>query len=430
MSDSEREQFVPADGRIATIDVLRGIAILGVIIIHLWQATTLELLRRGVYLERARDAIGAGDATRAWGASWEAVFALGDYGVTAFMVLSGVSLTIAALRRRESANIITHYRARLPKLLIPYWVGWSLYILTIAVVAWYSTHADGGTFHDRFELIGRANWVTRTRAITGFLLVPRGMRLEWAVAPMPSLWFVLPMVQYYLMFPPLFIVLKRIGPVAFFIASAAISIGSTLWLVAYAGDSNSFHGYVWSNWAPFRIIEFAAGMSIGYVAYEWQHVMLRLRSVAGVPLLIAVGTAAVIISALLDGRHEQWDTLAHPFAATGIAFLVLSAIVWQPRRIVSFAPIRLVAFVGVMSYAVLIVNDCMRIVNHYSLGQGWRYTDGWWFFIVVIYVPVGVALAYPLASMLGLLPKPARPAPALPATTTATASPSESAVGG
>jgi hypothetical protein len=47
----------------------------------------------------------------------------------------------------------------------------------------------------------------------------------------------------------------------------------------------------------------------------------------------------------------------------------------------------------------------MRILNHYFLVQGWEYSAGWWYFIVVIYVPVGVVLAYPLASVLGLLPK-------------------------
>jgi hypothetical protein len=29
----------------------------------------------------------------------------------------------------------------------------------------------------------------------------------------------------------------------------------------------------------------------------------------------------------------------------------------------------------------------------------------WWFFIVVVYIPGGTLLAYPLAKLLGLLPK-------------------------
>jgi hypothetical protein len=37
----------------------------------------------------------------------------------------------------------------------------------------------------------------------------------------------------------------------------------------------------------------------------------------------------------------------------------------------------------------------------------------WWSFLVVIYIPAGTLLAYPLAKVLGLLPgrRPAAPAP-------------------
>jgi hypothetical protein len=67
-------------------------------------------------------------------------------------------------------------------------------------------------------------------------------------------------------------------------------------------------------------------------------------------------------------------------------------------------PVRAIATLGVMSYAVLIVNDAMRLVASQLRVEG---VDGaaWWIFLVAIYVPFSVLLAWPLAIMLGLMPR-------------------------
>jgi hypothetical protein len=38
--------------------------------------------------------------------------------------------------------------------------------------------------------------------------------------------------------------------------------------------------------------------------------------------------------------------------------------------------------------------------------QGYQWTVGWWIYVAVLYVPLTVVLAYPLAVLLGLTPKP------------------------
>jgi hypothetical protein len=67
-------------------------------------------------------------------------------------------------------------------------------------------------------------------------------------------------------------------------------------------------------------------------------------------------------------------------------------------------PVRALATVGVMSYAVLIVNDPLRLVaSQLRLEQ---VSDAvWWTFLVAVYVPISILLAWPLARVLGLLPK-------------------------
>jgi hypothetical protein len=53
----------------------------------------------------------------------------------------------------------------------------------------------------------------------------------------------------------------------------------------------------------------------------------------------------------------------------------------------------------------------MRFVSSFLQYEGVPDTI-WWFFIVAIYIPVGTLLAYPLAAVLGLLPRQRATSPA------------------
>ena len=83
--------------------------------------------------------------------------------------------------------------------------------------------------------------------------------------------------------------------------------------------------------------------------------------------------------------------------------LALPLLVKAPSRIDRSAPVRALTTVGVISYALLIVNDPMRLV-----ASQLRVEDVpgavWWAFLVAVYVPLSVVLAWPLAKVLGLLP--------------------------
>jgi hypothetical protein len=57
-----------------------------------------------------------------------------------------------------------------------------------------------------------------------------------------------------------------------------------------------------------------------------------------------------------------------------------------------------------MSYAILIVNDPMRLVAS-QLRVEEVPAAVWWAFLVAVYVPASIALAWPLARLLGLMPK-------------------------
>ena len=80
--------------------------------------------------------------------------------------------------------------------------------------------------------------------------------------------------------------------------------------------------------------------------------------------------------------------------------LALPLLVKPPSRIDRSVPVRALTTVGVMSYALLIVNDPMRLV-----ASQLRVEDVpgavWWTFLVAVYVPLSVVLAWPLAKVLG-----------------------------
>jgi peptidoglycan/LPS O-acetylase OafA/YrhL len=414
MSEPQDEPIIPADGRLITIDILRGLAILWVIVIHIWEPVTLEFGPRREYYERFTDRIRESDPLAALTAFFEVVFRMGDHGVTMFMILSGLSLTVTALRRGGSVRAWDFYRTRLRKLLVPYWAGWLLLIITLASLAVYRTQADGGTFRHNFQYIGIAREMSFDIAIQGLLIVPRSLSLQNALqAQPPALWFVVLLVQYYLLFPLLLPLLKRLRPLAFSALFLAISVGSSAWMIWAQGDIDRGHGYIWSAWLPFRSFEFAIGMALGYVLVHYPGPLRR--SLSRLPVIACVVLAGLVLhttGAWLDFRNGYWNATAYSMIVLGLSAIMLVVICARPGFTFTSAPARLVAWVGTMSYAALITNESFRVLNFYFLVQGWRYTAGWWYFMVVLYVPLTVILAYPLAVVLGLMPKPPRAAAA------------------
>ncbi|MBI5285837.1 MAG: acyltransferase [Chloroflexi bacterium] len=412
MKESRDEPIIPADGRLITIDILRGLAILWVIVVHIYQPVTFEFAPRRDYYERFVDRIRESEPLAAFTAFWEIVFRIGDHGVTMFMILSGLSLTVTALRRGGSVRAWDFYSSRLRKVLLPYWVGWLLFMLALALLAAYRMWADGGSFAHNLQFMGTGRQMSPEIAIEGLLIAPRSLSLENAIEAQPrALWFVVLLVQYYLLFPLLLPLLKRLKPVAFSALFLAISIGSSAWMIWAFGDIDAAHGYIWAAWLPFRSFEFALGMALGYALV---HEPGRLRrSLSRPPVVMSVvvaGLATHTVGSCLDSGNGYWNATAYSLIVTGLSAIMLTVICARPGVTLTSPPARLTAWVGTISYAVLITNEVPRLLGSYFLTQGWRYSAGWWYFMVVLYVPLTVVFAYPLAAVLGLLPKPPRAA--------------------
>lgn len=407
------EDVIPKDRRSVAIDLLRGLAILWVVLFHLWGISTRGVgfgFERDVYYDRFVDRVRDGNIVAALTGLWDIVLRAGDDGVAAFMILSGVSLTVVASRSKVSLDLSTFLQRRITRLLIPYWVAWLLGIATIAALALFRTEADGGLFTRNFQYMGFIEMMNKDLALAGLLLIPRGLSLADFPAQPAALWFVLLLLQFYMLFPLLMPALRRLGPVVFVAICLAVSLASTAWLIERYGALGP-RGYLWSMWAPFRIFEFGLGMAIGWMLATAPSTLQRVFWPW--PRMAALVAAAIVLHTVgsnINDQHGYWRTIAHPLIVVGLSTVIVATCVLAPHagRVFASAPVRLLAWIGTISYAVLIVNESFRTVHLYLLVQGWQWSAGWWFYVVVLYVPLTVLLAYPLAVVLGLVSRPSR----------------------
>jgi peptidoglycan/LPS O-acetylase OafA/YrhL len=407
----KRDAPIPAE-RLISVDLLRGFAIMWVVLFHLWGDIEFFPLAPSVYYAQLTDNIRDGAPPFAILTSFtDLFFRTGFQGVPLFMMISGISLTIAAYRLGDGLAWPAFFGQRFRKLLVPYWVGVVLTYAVMAGIAWRQSAMGDASFADSFTsgvtiAVGSVINVDWGVAYASFALYPRMMRAEWFFAPQLALWFVGLLAQYYLMFPVLFAVMRRIGAPAFLLATFAVTVLANVWIVDRYG-APEFRFWMVTGWAPFRLFEFTFGMAAGWllVAPDAARARRVLRHPITIVAMLFVGLAAHTAGGLMIGEWtlRYWQSFALPLVTLGLGLLVLPLLLRGPSAQNAAWPLRAFAAVGVMSYAILIVNDPLRLIASQLRVEG---IEGvaWWLFLIA-YVPVSVALAWPLARVLGLMPR-------------------------
>jgi hypothetical protein len=134
----------------------------------------------------------------------------------------------------------------------------------------------------------------------------------------------------------------------------------------------------------------------------------RVREIVAGPartaLVVGVGLALYFAGFYLTASSGFSRALALPLIGAGLAAVSVPVVVKVPGRLEASQIGRLLAWIGPMSLAVLIMNEPLRFIDHYFLAKGAYWTPMWWFFVVVVYVPATVLLAVPLSRALGLTP--------------------------
>jgi peptidoglycan/LPS O-acetylase OafA/YrhL len=408
-----------ANVRIVAVDVVRGLAILWVILYHLW--TDVNSFQVGTVSSRFHavpDAIADLDPVATAEAVFHAVLRVGYLGVPLFMILSGLSLTLAALRREFDLRSAPGFlRRRFRRVLVPYWFGWGYTLVCFALIALWQVVQFGhfGFWHywweGTFTIPHRAGeFVTNPLAggniWAGLLLVPRIVRDEWQFAPEGSLWFVLLIVQYYLLFPFLLVALRRVGAALFLAGTLLVTLISLNLVLAIDGNLARLHR-VLDMGSPFRLFEFGLGMTAGYLLVSRPALVQRgARAAVALPFAIGGGALVVIGSTMRLDTAALSGTIVQPMVALGLSLLFLPLAFKRAGRLERGRPGRAAAWVGVISYAVLIANEPLRHVTLRLRLQGSSFDVVW---VWLLYLPLTFAIAWPVARLLGLVERSAAP---------------------
>jgi peptidoglycan/LPS O-acetylase OafA/YrhL len=220
------------------------------------------------------------------------------------------------------------------------------------------------------------------------------------------MWFVGQIAQYYLLFPLLLWLMRRAGVLPFIVLTFALTVGANWWIVDQYG-APEFKFWLVTGWAPFRLFEFTAGMAMGWLLVDprARRSLTVARHPAVVVAALVLGFGAHTSGDLLIGQWQAryWQAMALPLATLGIALMALPVLVRWPARLDATAPVRALTAIGVMSYGILIVSDIMRLVASQlrveNVPDPW-----WWAFLIAVYVPGSIALAWPVSRFLGLMP--------------------------
>lgn len=404
-------------GRIVAIDLLRAIAIIWVVLFHLWGDLEFFPGAPQQYYEQLTWQVQQGRGGWAIFTSLtDLILRDGFQGVPLFMMISGLSLTVAAYRAEDRLSWPRFFGQRFRKLLVPYWFGVALTYGVIAAIAWRQMAVDGGTFADHVSSGVTISLHARLSIDAGVVfasvaLLPRLTGADWFFAPQLALWFVGLLAQYYLLFPLLFFAMRKMGVVAFVIVTFGLTVAANWWIVDQYG-APEFKFWLVTGWAPFRLFEFTAGMAIGWLlASPNRHAALAvIRHPAVLIAAVAAGLAAHTAGDLMIGRWSvhYWQAMALPLTTLGLALMALPLLVRRPGRIDASMLVRAATAIGMMSYTILIVSDAMRLVASQLRVEAVPDVV-WWTFLVGVYVPASILIAWPLAHLLGLMPRARTP---------------------
>jgi peptidoglycan/LPS O-acetylase OafA/YrhL len=313
-------------GRIARVDVLRGLAALGVFVFH--ASNVLE------FPKRVMPPFDLG--------GWRvdglpSPFSLGATGVNLFFVVSGFCLALQPLRRAAKAiEPGRYYRDRAARI----YPAYALAVLFSAAVATW---------------LGIA-W--RGAELGTFLLFAQGFVQPWVFSFNGALWSMATEVQFYLVFPLLYAAQVRLGPARFVALAGMVTLAWRAGAALTPGADEVIGGITQSafrmNLLPGRLLEFALGMA---VAERLLHDRDRLRTLARRSLL-----PALAFGIGLRGLGPAW--LADP--AMGLAYATLLA-----ASVAALRPARddgLAARFGRASYSFFLIHFPVLVLLLHLLG--------------------------------------------------------------
>jgi peptidoglycan/LPS O-acetylase OafA/YrhL len=236
----------PPTVRLQWLDSMKGISILWIAFFHAYQCLDFPWPLSEGYFAKYRalcaPASLAASARCVLEAMANGVVKVGFHAVAVFVLLSGFGLVYSLAKTGEPAGgWIGWYRSRLLRLFPMYWLAHVIYLVS-------PFQAQYEPVDYRFLLSFLGNRVYPIEMIFYYFN--------------PALWYFGLLLQLYLVFPILFRLLQRLGPLRFLVVAAAATFGCRYALLC-VWPVNGY--YVQGAFFLPRLWEFALGMAVGLV---------------------------------------------------------------------------------------------------------------------------------------------------------------------
>jgi peptidoglycan/LPS O-acetylase OafA/YrhL len=344
-----------AGRRIAGLDGVRGLAALYVVVNHIFL--------------RAFPGYPADSAP-----FWAAWFIYGRFAVVVFIVLSGLSLTLAPARHGWRLDAVSRFaRRRAWRILPPYWAA----LVFSLLVAWLVVPPPGEGAPDVSSVL-----------VNGLLV----QNLVAAPTPNRAFWSIAVEAQLYLLFPLLLLLVRRRGAIA--MAAAVTAVVAVIGLVG--PHVVGIDTFVIQS-APDLAALFAVGIVAGGIVVASE----RRRSWPWAWIALAAA-APVLATIAWQGSVWTLDRLFWIDLALGpaIACLLAALVTGRPVRLLRILDSRPLRGLGLSSYSLYLVHGPIVVVVYEKVVAG-RVGHGAPSFLlaVALIVPLAVLFARGFAAV-------------------------------
>src|SRR5437667_2251295 len=259
---------------------------------------------------------------------WSKVSGLGFHAVGVFIILSGWTLMESTMRRVESGPLAWSgwYRARFLRLYPMYWVAHLVYLVS--------------PFVARLEPVDSRIILS----LLGLRFIDIQMNFMYLNA---AWWYISMLIQFYLIFPLLFWIARRVGPLWFLIIGCAAGFFARYVLLVLWPQNGL---WVLGGFAICRLPEFALGISLA---------MWHTQSPGRIEWFLLRGAGFVLglilYPAALQLYHGLYPYIFVDFATGACCMLEILGI----AGLISLfnSPAKLLGLVGIYSYGLYLTHQ-------------------------------------------------------------------------
>ncbi|HEY5707068.1 MAG TPA: acyltransferase, partial [Terrimicrobiaceae bacterium] len=347
--------------RLLWLDIAKGLAILWVVYFHFFLT-----YRPGPPSPMSQDFVAKIAGEHGWDNAttsvataaklvWYAISGCGYHAVGMFIIVSGWSLASATARREAKGPIAwgAWYRARFIRLYPMYWLAHLVYLVS--------------PFVERLEPVDWRFLIS----LTGLRMIDITVNFTYLNA---AWWYFSMLIQLYLLFPLLYLTMRKIGLAPYLLVAFAIGFG-TRYLLLEVWSANG--AWVVGGNALSRLPEFALGMVVG---------MLHLRDPAQIERWL-LGGAGLALGLALYFVAPFFYTGGTPYVFADLwtgacCFLCVVGVAALMEKWTAAA--KWIGLVGLFSYGIYLVHQPYVI----WLGLRIREQPAWAFFAIATVVLV------------------------------------------